>query len=336
MQDFLHQWNNDDEYITVETSGSTGTPKVMRVEKKRMRASAVATCRFLRLPQGATALLCMPTRYIAGKMMVVRAEVWPLRLIEVEPSRHPLATFVNNGVNSAQEPPFFAAMTPAQAYDSLLIPEEREVLLRIPRLLLGGGAISSELEEKLQQSQGEVWSSYGMTETLSHIALRRIQEPYYTLLPNIRIGLNEEQCLWIDAPHLCPTLLQTNDIAEVISDSSFRILGRRDNVINSGGIKLQLEEVESEFASATGLQSGHDFVFSWITDSRWEQALTLLLTSQAATSLQDNIPATPYLKHTFITANIPLTPTGKPARKQIHQLAEHLKESLIRIEHPLS
>lgn len=325
MQEFLDQWNNDSRYVTVTTSGSTGSPKVMQVEKCRMRASALATCRFLRLPQGATALLCMPTRYIAGKMMVVRAEVWPLRLSEVQPSMHPLASLVRKEDNSVQEPPYFVAMTPAQAYESLQVPEERDILLRIPRLLLGGGAISDELEDALLLSQGEVWSSYGMTETLSHIALRRMGQPRYSLLPDISIGLDEEQCLWIDAPQLCPTRLQTNDRAEIMPDGSFSIVGRRDNIISSGGVKLQLESLESEMASATGLRVAYDFVLTWVADSRWGQALTLLVTPQAAEVLHASRPTIPYLKATLTTPHIPLTPTGKPAREQIHLLAERLK-----------
>lgn len=327
MQHFLAQWRNDEPTVTVTTSGSTGTPKEMRVEKSRMRASARATCSFLRLPRGATALLCMPTRYIAGKMMVVRAEVWPLRLIEVEPSMHPLTTLVGQQGGDTErqaEPPYFVAMTPAQAYESLQVTEERDLLLRIPRLLLGGGAIAPELEEALLQSQGEVWSSYGMTETLSHIALRRMGHPSYTLLPGIRVGVNSEGCLWIDAPDVCPARLQTNDLAEILTDGTFRIIGRRDNVISSGGIKLQLESLESEFSSATGLRVGNDFVLTWVTDSRWGQALTLLLTPQAAEAVQANMPAVTYLKHTLTAPTIPLTPTGKPARKEAHLLAEHL------------
>lgn len=318
VQEFLRRWHSPDDLIEVHTSGSTGPAKSMQVEKYRMVASAKSTCSFLRIPQGASALLCMPTRYIAGMMMIVRAEVWPLTLTAVEPSNHPL--------RNISAPPFFVAMTPAQAYASLQEEQERHILLQIPRLLIGGGSISPELEASLRNSKGEVWSSYGMTETLSHIALRRIGTPGYKCLPNVTIGLTPEGTLWVEAPLITPCRLTTRDMAELLPDGTFCITGRLDNVISSGGIKLQLEKLECDLATATGLHIAEDFMLTWVKDVQWGQALTIILRENTPTP--HNIKAhLPYLKHILTTTILPLTPTGKPAREQAHLLAERLIKS---------
>ena len=166
LDEFMTQWNDGNSRLLVHTSGSTGTPKPLWVEKSRMVASARITCSFLGLRHGDTALLCMPLDFIAGKMMVVRSIVGKLRLLSVQPSSHPLATLT--------EAPVFAAMVPLQVWNSLQVPEERDLLRQIHHLIIGGGAIDQSLEEELRHFPHAVWSTYGMTETLSHIALRRL------------------------------------------------------------------------------------------------------------------------------------------------------------------
>ena len=246
LDEFLEEWNNPSPYVHVQTSGSTGTPKPMLVEKQRMLNSARITCDFLGLREGDTALLCMSLDYIAGKMMVVRSIERGLKLISVEPSGHPLST--------PHSPLDFAAMVPMQVYNSLQVPEEKERLMRIRHLIIGGGAIDDALASALKTFPNHVWSTYGMTETLSHIALRRLNGPeaseWYTPFPSVKLSLNENHCLVIDAPLVCPSRLVTNDIAELSSGTvpniKFRILGRKDNVICSGGIKIQIETVERQ------------------------------------------------------------------------------------------
>ena len=166
LKEFMNEWQNHCPTIEVQTSGSTGTPKRMRVEKQRMENSARLTCSFLGLKAGDTALLCMPLQYIAGKMVVVRSLVCHLHLICVQPSGHPL-----HGLNQA---PSFAAMVPMQVYNSLQVAEECHLLKQIKHLIIGGGAIDSSLAKALKDFPNAVWSTYGMTETLSHIALRRL------------------------------------------------------------------------------------------------------------------------------------------------------------------
>ena len=247
-QEFISEWNDDAQTIHVQTSGSTGAPKKMNVRKDRMIESAKMTCDFLGLQPGDTALLCMNLDYIGAKMMVVRSLVRQLRLIQVAPSGHPLAM--------VDVPITFAAMVPLQVYNSLQVPEEREKLRQIKHLIIGGGAVDDVLAAQLHDFPHAVWSTYGMTETLSHIALRRLNglesSSWYTPLQGIKVSTNADECLVIDAPKLCDSPIVTNDMAEIreISTSdeqnalAFRIIGRRDNVINSGGVKIQMEELE--------------------------------------------------------------------------------------------
>ena len=250
LEDFLSEWNNDSDRVLVHTSGSTGKPKPMMVEKKRMLNSARITCDFLGLKPGDSALLCMSLDYIAGKMVVVRSIERHLHLISVSPSGHPLKD-VNEEIT-------FAAMVPMQVYNTLQVPEERERLFHIRHLIIGGGAIDAALEKELKSFPGNIaiWSTYGMTETLSHIALRRINgdeaSEWYQPFDSVHISQTEEGCLVIDAPQVCAETLVTNDIVEIepyiynkVEKLRFRIKGRKDNVICSGGIKIQIEEVEA-------------------------------------------------------------------------------------------
>lgn len=266
VNDFLQEWNSPSETLLVHTSGSTGKPKPMWVEKQRMLNSAHITCDFLGLRPGDSALLCMSLDYIAGKMMVVRSIERKLRLFSVKPSGHPLS---DESLTKMVEMDFdFVAMVPMQVYNTLQVPQERERLSRIKHLIIGGGAIDDALAEELHSLPGAVWSTYGMTETLSHIALRRLNgeeaSEWYQPFDSVGVSLNSDGCLVIDAPLVCSEPLVTNDIAEIkqqetsshSSDASsslktssphvlFRIKGRKDNVICSGGIKIQIEEVEN-------------------------------------------------------------------------------------------
>ena len=241
LADFLAEWFDDNTTVLVHTSGSTGTPKPLRVEKQRMMQSAILTVSFLGLKQGDTALLCMPLKYIAGKMVVVRALVAGLNLLPVTPCGHPLAE-----INTAPE---FAAMIPMQVYNSLQVPAEKECLKQVRHLIIGGGAIDSTLATELASFPHAVWSTYGMTETLSHIALRRLNGPdasnWYTPFQGVKVSLSPENTLTIEAPAVCAEELTTNDICEFNAQGQFHILGRKDNTVNTGGVKVQIEQVEN-------------------------------------------------------------------------------------------
>lgn len=337
VDEFLQQWYSSSPTMEVRTSGSTGTPKLIRVEKTRMLASARMTCDFLDLKTGGSALLCMSLNYIAGKMMVVRSLERGLRLMRVEPSGHPLCrtNIQTLALSSRDSCPDIAltAMVPLQVWNTLQVPEEKEAMCKhVRHLIIGGGAIPPELEQELLTLPMHVWSSYGMTETLSHIALRRIGETYYTPLPGITLGQDSDGCLIIDAPALCPERLVTNDIAEFDHGTSrFRILGRRDNTVCSGGIKIQIEEVEA-WLHGLGMK---DIAVTWRQDSRLGQALVYLTTEDTNMSglhsvlahcpVPDRPDSQYWLPRDIIrVSTLPLTPTGKPDRARALLIAaEH-------------
>lgn len=229
---FLLTWFNDSEHIEMTTSGSTGTPKIIRIKKQAMVNSAVATGTFFDLKNGDKVLTCLPVKFVAGKMMVVRSIILGLNMDYVEPTSEPLknnTTFYD-----------FVAMVPLQVLNSL--PELRNV----KTLLIGGAKIDPNLEKELIPLSTQTFASYGMTETVSHIALRRIGQLNYKVLPNIQISTDERDCLIIDAPMILDEKIITNDLVKLISNKEFIYLGRADNIINSGGIKLFPEIIEEK------------------------------------------------------------------------------------------
>lgn len=321
LEDFLSEWNNDSDRVLVHTSGSTGKPKPMMVEKKRMLNSARITCDFLGLKPGDSALLCMSLDYIAGKMVVVRSIERHLHLISVSPSGHPLKN-INEEIT-------FAAMVPMQVYNTLQVPEERERLTHIRHLIIGGGAIDASLEKELQALPGNIaiWSTYGMTETLSHIALRRINgaeaSEWYQPFDSVKISQTEEGCLVIDAPLVCSETLVTNDIVEIesyiynkVEKLRFRIKGRKDNVICSGGIKIQIEEVEA-------LLKPHlekPFMLAKKKDEKFGEIAVLLSEDKEIKTVEATIRRLLsdhkyWIPREFLHVDhLPLTETGKPKR----------------------
>ena len=325
LEEFLEQWHNDQPTIEVQTSGSTGRPKKMLVEKRRMEASARITCHFLGLNEGDTALLCLPLDYIAGKMMVVRALTCGLRLCSVEPSLHPLST-----TPSALSPKLasiaLAAMVPLQVWHTLQVPAERERLRQVRHLIIGGGAIDESMERELQDFPHAVWSTYGMTETLSHIALRRLNGPdrslYYTPFDGVGVRLSDDGCLVIDAPAVCSQALTTNDRAELAPDGRrFRILGRKDNVVCSGGLKMQIEEIERKLRRHIGVP----FLITKRRDAALGEAVVMLIedgdTGRYASLCRDILPKHERPKTIIAVEHLPMTATGKPARSRAEQLA---------------
>ena len=332
LEDFLSEWNNDSDRVLVHTSGSTGKPKPMMVEKKRMLNSARITCDFLGLKPGDSALLCMSLDYIAGKMVVVRSIERHLHLISVSPSGHPLKDVNLKELNGEIT---FAAMVPMQVYNTLQVPEERERLCHIRHLIIGGGAIDAALEQELRSLPGNIaiWSTYGMTETLSHIALRRINgaeaSEWYQPFDSVKISQTDEGCLVIDAPLVCAETLVTNDIVEIepyiynkvenhnkVEKLRFRIKGRKDNVICSGGIKIQIEEVE-EFLKP---YLEKPFMLAKKKDEKFGEIAVLLSEDKEIKTVEATIRRLLsdhkyWIPREFLHVDhLPLTETGKPKR----------------------
>jgi len=397
LEEFLAEWRNGNDRISVHTSGSTGVPKAMMVEKRRMEASARITCDFLGLKKDDTALLCLPMDYIAGKMMVVRSIVRGLKLQAVEPSGHPLSNLLQekepsghplshllqekepsghplsnllqekelsghplSNLQKGNESSVYthsnlqhedklsghplhridgkkavegdvwcdlAAMVPMQVVNSLQVPEERRLLCGIRHLIIGGGAIDASLEEQLRPLPHAIWSTYGMTETLSHIALRRLNGPeaseWYTPFDGVGIRQSEDGCLIIDAPHVAEDLVVTHDIVELDADGRrFKILGRKDNVICSGGIKIQIEEVER-------LLQQHlkaPYMISKRKDKLLGEAVVLLTedsdTKQMQQICHEVLPPYWRPRHIVHLEHLPMTENGKPARKEAEKILE--------------
>ena len=321
LEEFLSEWNNGSDRVLVHTSGSTGKPKPMMVEKKRMLNSARITCDFLGLKPGDSALLCMSLDYIAGKMVVVRSIERHLHLISVCPSGHPLKD-VNEEIT-------FAAMVPMQVYNTLQVPEERARFCRIRHLIIGGGAIDEALEQKLKALPRDIaiWSTYGMTETLSHIALRRINgaeaSEWYQPFDSVKISQTDEGCLVIDAPQVCAEPLVTNDIVEIesyiynkVEKLRFRIKGRKDNVICSGGIKIQIEEVEALLKPYLE----KPFMIAKKKDGKFGEIAVLLTEDEEIEKIEATVRRLLsdhkyWIPREYLHVNqLPLTETGKPKR----------------------
>jgi len=263
--DFLLDWFDHKNYIDMQTSGTTGTPKMIRIEKQAMVNSAIATGEFFDLGMDIHVLHCLPTQYVAGKMMLVRAFIlgWDLDL--VAPAANPLER------NDHQYD--FAAMVPLQAKASL------EKLANIKKLILGGAKVSKELSQQLMEVPSQVYETYGMTETITHIAAKRIGEEAFTVLPNVKISEDERHCLVIDPYAICNEPIITNDVVQVISETQFIWLGRYDNVINSGGVKLFPEQIEEKLS---GLIDRRYFV-KGVPDEKLGERLVLVIEGEPLT-----------------------------------------------------
>lgn len=322
LAEFLAEWFDGKETLRVHTSGSTGKPKELWVEKKRMMNSAMLTVAFLNLQRGDTALLCMPLKYIAGKMVVVRALVAGLDLQLVPPCGHPMGKL--------EKAPCFAAMIPMQVFNSLQVPPEADKLRQVRHLIIGGGAVDQQLEEQLHTFPNAVWSTYGMTETLSHIALRKLSgeqsSEWYIPFPEVSLSQTEEGTLVIDAPSVSPQKLVTNDIVEFDGRGYFKVLGRKDNTINTGGVKVQIEQVEDLLR----MQLSFPFMITSLPDVKFGECIVLLAEAgeEVATQIMKAVGYLPLYwrpKQIFYVGNLPLTETGKPDRATAKRMAVGLK-----------
>lgn len=264
--DFLLDWLSDKLTVRVQTSGSTGKPKKIELQKRHMMSSAQATGAFFGLVPDSSALLCLPTDFIAGKMMLVRAMVLGLKLDYVAPSSNPLEQ------NTGQYD--FCAMVPLQVENSL------NELHRIKILIVGGASISHVVQVQVQKKaqNTQVFETYGMTETITHIAVKKIhpaesEKQNFNMLPEVKISADDRNCLVIDAPKISMGSITTNDVVNLISDTEFEWLGRYDNVINSGGVKLFPEQIEKKLASLIKSR----FIVAGLPDEKLGQKLVLIL-----------------------------------------------------------
>ena len=325
IYEFILNWLNDEDHILVKTSGSTGKPKNISLKKSQMAYSARQTCDFFQLNTESTGLLCLPAAYIAGKMMIVRALICRFNLITHEPSGDPFAD-LDKKID-------FAAITPFQLFQSL---ETLKNNSPVKTLIVGGGEISPDLEKEVQDIPANIFATYGMTETSSHIALRQVngktRNSDFQVIGDTKISTDERNCLVIENPSLYDARLFTNDIVEIISGSRFRWIGRFDNIINSGGIKIIPEEIEKTIAH---LQP-YAMVVSSIPDKKLGETVVLAIETQDRDEelheklfRQIEILVKPYTlpRKIFFIPEFPRTDNGKINRKALKDLLRKTPDS---------
>ena len=275
---FCQAWMAGQDTFRIHTSGSTGTPKQLLLTRSQMIASAELTGKTFQLSPQSHALVCLNIDYIAGMMMLVRAMVLDLRITVIEPKVNPLAEI------HSDTPIDFASFVPLQLQSMLLDSSCVEQLNRMKALLVGGAAVGDVLAAQIKAKlQVPVYSTYGMTETVSHIAIRllneAVDETIFRVLDGVSIGVDQRQCLTINSAVTNFETIQTNDIVTILSPNSFLLLGRIDNIINSGGVKVQLEKVEKVFMEMVG-QANVIFprAFAYgVTDEQLGQRLVMVL-----------------------------------------------------------
>ncbi|MCJ8155142.1 long-chain fatty acid--CoA ligase [Chryseobacterium sp. SSA4.19] len=312
---FLEEWFSDNDTVKVQTSGSTGIPKIFDIEKSKMISSAEMTCNFLGLKEGNTALICLPVEYISGKMMIVRSIVRKLKLMIVDPSVKPLRE-LNGKIN-------FCAMTPLQVENSM------DKLFLIKNLIIGGAAVSESLRKAIFNNDlpdsNLIFETYGMSETLSHIALKQVfpePEDYFTVFNEVKISKDDRGCLAIFAPALNDEVLQTNDLVEIRSGNQFRFLGRIDHVINSGGAKIFPEQLEALVKK----RISNEVVFLGMEDDTLGQKLVLVIEGAKSQEIIKKIWEIPFEKkfhkpkEIIFVEKIPRTPNGKISRIELKKI----------------
>jgi len=309
--DFLENWYDDSTVMMAHTSGSTGTPKPITLTKENMRKSARMTCKYLRLEKGNTAVLAMPVNYIAGKLMLVRAAEIGLKLICVQPSAHLEWSIFQ----PYADPIDFVALTPMQVESSL------DFVQHCQKVIIGGAPLSEHVKGLLYNMDNEVYETYAMTETITHIAFKQVPNqkfkevhPYFEAFDEVNIQQDERGCLVIATPY-DDLVVVTNDVVKRIGEKGFQWIGRADHVINSGGIKLfpeQIEEVLKPYLSTP-------YIITSKPDERLGQRLILVIEGKECPIDLSKAPLTKYQfpKEIVFVDQFPRTESGKIQRNKI-------------------
>lgn len=299
---FILDWFDESHEIILKTSGTTGKPKEITVVKQAMVNSALATGDFFGLHPKDKALCCLPVNFVAGKMMLVRAFILGLDIDFTEANAAPL--------KNLDKEYDFVAMTPMQTENSL------DKLHLIRKLIIGGSKINHSLEEKLKKIPSEIYETYASTETLTHIAVRKIGEEFFRLLPGISISLDPRGCLIINAPRISADKIITNDLVELKSENEFILLGRIDDVVNSGGIKLFPEKIEPQLAD----KIPYRFFLGGISDSVLGEKLVLIIESEKYDfdiTAFDTLDKYEKPKEIFFVPKFPETENGKIKKNEV-------------------
>lgn len=285
---FCKEWLTGQESFTLQTSGSTGLPKQITVTRDQLKASAKLTTKALGLVKNDTSLVCLDTRYIAGIMMIVRSLEVGMNMIIVEPTSNPLEK-IEEGVSVD-----FTAFVPLQL-ETILRSADSKKLNQIKIALIGGAALHHKITKEIHALKCHFFATYGMTETLSHIALQKLNgkdaQDYFEVLPGITLNKDKRDCLIINVPHISNEPIITNDLVEFITSSRFRWLGRADNIINTGGVKVIPEKIESSISLIfEELNLSNRFFIAPLPDNLLGQSVNLFIEGNSfETQIEDSI-----------------------------------------------
>ncbi|GHN03242.1 O-succinylbenzoic acid--CoA ligase [Cytophagales bacterium WSM2-2] len=323
---FCKSWLNGQQEFVIQTSGSTGTPKKITLSRAAMEASAQQTIHALHLSKEGTALVCLDTKYIAGQMMLVRCLTLGMNIIANEPSGNPL-----ENITSRIE---FTALVPYQLEN--ILDHTPGQLNMVHRAIIGGATVSQSLKEKMQKTSCLLLATYGMTETISHVALQKLNGPdsqdYFETLKNIHLRLDDRGCLCIKVDYLEGEIV-TNDLVELVSSNKFKWLGRIDNVINSGGVKVIPEKVEAAIEKAlVKLQIKARFFVAGLPDEKMGQRVVTIVeglpdqwpSDKIMSDIVSNLTKYELPKEVKFVPKFIETPTGKINRAQT--IATHLQQ----------
>ncbi|GLR18108.1 AMP-binding protein [Portibacter lacus] len=306
------KWNDTSEFFEITTSGSTGKPKVILLEKSKMAASARISLSYFGLKENDRVLLAIPADKIGGTMLIIRSIIGNLKLEYIEPKLDP---FYNIDLEKNIQ---FCSLTPSQLASIYQNPSSLNQLRKIDKILLGGSAVPTSLLEKIHEETGQFYHSYGMTETISHIAVKNLSksEIAFHALDNVDFEVNVESQLIIHAPEILDQPLLTNDIVDLKGPKKMIWKGRKDNVVNSGGLKLLIEEIEEKIK----LEFDGEFYLTKVSDDILGEKLVMI--TKATPPLFKNLSKYEKPKHIHLVEEFSYTENGKLRRLTPQQLSE--------------
>jgi len=306
VRNFVKIWKNDSKIISIYTSGSTGPPKEIKISKATMKASALATGKYFGFKKGQKNILALSANYIAGMMQIVRSIVFDLQLIVTPVNSNPLQNISDFSID-------FAAFVPFQVQSILMHESSKKIYESISNIIIGGAPISLNLFEEISDLKNQSFATFGMTETVSHIALKEIKKNnnLFVAIPNVSFDISENSCLTISAPHLISNSIQTKDIVRLENEFSFEWIGRADFVINSAGVKIHPEKVEKMIENVID----RTFYISKLKDNKLGYKTVLFIEGEPFDSEQIK-KLCKEMKEVLIKYEVPKTILFKPVFKR--------------------
>lgn len=321
---FCREWLSSKKEFIQQTSGSTGVPKKITINRRQMEASAKFTCEALQLHPGMHALICVNVDFIAGKMMLIRCLEHGMHMTIIPPSANPLLAVDNSSTID------FTAMVPLQVSTILENRETASSFLSIKNVIVGGAALSDNLKTVIEKLGVDVYATYGMTETVSHIALQKLngaeKQEYFQAFPEVKLGQDERGCLTIESILTNHQKIITNDVVDLIAPHTFRWLGRADNIINSGGIKIQIEVLEKKITNILAADNiALKFAITNTSDDKLGEKTIMVIENRSMDStvkkiLKKYLPAYEVPKSFILVPQLPYTASGKLDRQTLKNI----------------